>query len=61
MVVTAEQGEVVQVGEPAQDPVHNVVAVAPLRWVGAAGEGAAAVPGGQRQGLAFGGESLGSA
>ena len=61
VVVSAEQGQVVQVGVAAEYPVHNVVAVAPLWWVGAAGEAAAAVPSGQRQGLAFGGQALGSA
>ena len=55
VVVSAEQSQVVQVGGSAQDPVEDVMPVAPTCRVGAAGKGAAAVPSGQRQSLAFGG------
>jgi hypothetical protein len=58
VVVSAEQGEVVEVGRSAEDPVDDVVPVAPAGWVGAAGEGAAAVAGDQGSGLAFGSEPL---
>ena len=39
----------------------DVVSIAPAGWVGAAGEGASAVSGDQRHGLAAGGQPLGSA
>jgi hypothetical protein len=61
VVVAAEQGQVVEVGAAAVDPVENVVPVAPGGRVGAAGEGAAGVPGNEGHGLSFGGEPLGSA
>ena len=55
VVVSAEQGEIVKIGWAAEDPVQNVVPVAPLGWVGAAGEAASGVSGDQGHGLAFGG------
>ena len=38
VVVSAEQGQIVKIGWPAEDPVQYVVSVAPLGWVGAAGK-----------------------
>jgi hypothetical protein len=52
VVVSAEQGEVVKIGEAAEGPVQNMVSVAVAGWVGAAGEGAAGVSGDQGDGLA---------
>ena len=37
-MVSAEQGQIVKIGRAAEDPVEDVVSVAPLWWVGAAGE-----------------------
>jgi hypothetical protein len=56
VVVAAQQGQVVEVGRAAVDPFVEVVAFAPFRWVGAAGEAAAGISGDQRQGLAAGGD-----
>ena len=61
VVITAEQGEVVQIARPAQNPVEDVVSVAPLRGMGAAREAAAAVSGNQSHGLTFGRQPPGSA
>ena len=52
VVVSAEQGHVVKIGKPAEDPIQDVVPVAPGCWVGAAGEGASGVSGDQGHGLA---------
>ena len=52
VVVSAEQGQIVKIGKPAEDPIQDVVPVAVARWVGAAGEGAAGVSGDQCHGLA---------
>src|SRR6478735_11529448 len=60
VVVSAQQRQIFKIGWAAEDPVEDVVSVAPLGWVGAAGEAAAAVSGDQCHGLAFGGESSGS-
>jgi len=38
VVVSAEQGEIVKIGWAAENPIQNVVPVAPLGWVGAAGK-----------------------
>jgi hypothetical protein len=38
VVVSAEQSQIVKIGWAAEDPVEDVVPVAPLGWVGAAGE-----------------------
>jgi hypothetical protein len=40
-----QQGQVVKIGEAAEDPIQDVVPVAVARWVGAAGEAAAGVSG----------------
>ena len=61
VVVSAEQGQIVKISRPAEDPVQYVVSVAPLGWVGAAGEAAASVSGDQGHGLASRGEPSGSA
>jgi hypothetical protein len=45
VVVSAEQGQIVKIGKPAEDPVADVVSVAPGWWVGAAGEAASGVSG----------------
>jgi hypothetical protein len=55
VVVSAEQGEVVEVGWAAVLPVVDVVGVAPLWWCVAAWEGAAAVACGEGAALAGGG------
>jgi hypothetical protein len=47
VVVSAEQGQVVKIGRTAEDPIQDVVSVAPGCWVGAAGEAAAGVSGDQ--------------
>jgi hypothetical protein len=60
VVVSAEQSQIVKISGAAEDPIQNVVSVAPLGWVGAAGEAASGVSGNQRHGLAFGGQPLGS-
>ena len=52
VVVSAEQSQIVKFGWAAEDPVEDVVSVAPLGWVGAAGEAAAGVSGDQCHGLA---------
>ena len=38
VVVSAEQGQIFTIGWAAEDPVEDVVSVAPLGWVGAAGK-----------------------
>ena len=43
VVVSAEQGQIVKIGWAAEDPIQDVVSVAPLGWVGAAGEAASGV------------------
>ena len=45
VVVSAEQGQVVKIGKPAEDPIQDVVPVAVARGMGAAGEGASGVSG----------------
>ena len=50
-----QQGQIVKIGWAAEDPIQNVVSVAPVGWVGAAGEAASGVSGDQGHGLAFGG------
>jgi hypothetical protein len=52
VVVSAEQSQIFKIGWAAEDPIQNVVSVAPLGWVGAAGEAAAGVSGDQCHGLA---------
>jgi len=52
VVVSAEQGHVVKIGEPAEDPIQDVVSVAPGCWVGAAGKRTSGVSGDQCHGLA---------
>src|SRR4051795_11612131 len=61
VVAFAEQGAVAQVGGSAVQPVHDVVGLAPHRWDGAAGVGAAAVPVGQGAALGGAEEALGVA
>lgn len=61
VVVAAEQGEVVEVGVAAVGPGEDVVALAPLRWMGAGGEGAAGVAGDEGEGLGAGGDAAGAA
>ena len=61
VVVSAEQGQIVKISEAAEDPVQDVVSVAPLGWVGAAGEAASGVSGDQRHGLTSRGEPSGPA
>ena len=51
MVIPAQQGQIVQVRFATINPFDDVVAFAPLGCAVAAGEGAAAVAGGQCQGL----------
>ena len=38
VVVSAEQGQIVKISRPAEDPIQNVVSVAPRRWMCATGE-----------------------
>jgi len=57
VVISAEQSEIVKISGTAQDPVLDVVSVAPLRGMAAAGEGASGVSGDQGHGLAGGGQS----
>ena len=38
VVVSAEQSQIFKISGAAEDPVEDVVSVAPLGWVGAAGE-----------------------
>ena len=61
VVVAAEQGEVVDVGGAAVGPVGDVVSLALARGPVTAGEGTAAVSGGQGDGLAGGGDPGGPA
>ena len=61
VVVSAEQSQIVKISWAAEDPIQDVVPVAPLGWVGAAGEAAAGVSGDQRHGLTSRGEPSGSA
>src|SRR6476619_2849756 len=59
VVVSAEQGEIVKIGWAAEDPVEGVVSVAPLGWVGAAGETTSGVSGDQCHGLTSRGQPSG--
>jgi hypothetical protein len=52
VVVSAQQRQILKIGWAAEDPIQNVVPVAPLGWVGAAGEAASGVSGDQCHGLA---------
>jgi hypothetical protein len=52
VVVSAEQSQIVKIGWAAEDPIQDVVPVAPLGWMGAAGKGAPGVSGNQCHGLA---------
>jgi hypothetical protein len=61
VVVSAQQSQIFKISWAAEDPIQDVVSVAPLGWVGAAGEAAAGVSGNQRHGLTAGGQPLGSA
>ena len=61
VVVSAEQGQIVKIGWAAEDPVEDVVSVAPLGWVGAAGETTSTISGDQCHGLTAGGQPSGSA
>ena len=38
VVVSAEQGQIFKISRAAKDPIQNVVPVAPLGWMGAAGK-----------------------
>ena len=38
VVVSAEQGQIVKISKAAEDPIENVVSIAPRGWMGAAGE-----------------------
>jgi hypothetical protein len=38
VVVSAQQSQVFKVGRTAENPIHNMMPVAPLGWVGAAGK-----------------------
>ena len=51
-MVSAEQRQVVKIGQSAENPIHYVVPVAPARRLGAAGEGASGVSGDPGHGLA---------
>ena len=61
VVVSAEQGEVVKISKPAVDPIHYVVSIAVVGGMSTSGEAASAVSYVQCHGLAWGGESSGSA
>jgi hypothetical protein len=52
VVVSAEQSQIVKIGWAAEDPIQDVVPVAPLGWVDAAGETTSGVSGDQCHGLA---------
>ena len=52
VVVSAEQGHVVKIGKPAQDPIPDVMPVAVARWVRTAGKRTSGVSGDQCHGLA---------
>ena len=56
VVVSAEQRQILKISEAAQDPIQDVVPVAPRRRMRAAREAAAAIPCDQRHGLAWRGE-----
>ena len=60
MVVSAEQRQVVKIGESAVDPIHYVVSVAVAGWMSAPWEAASAVSDVQCHGLAWGGDPSGS-
>src|SRR5215213_10005012 len=61
VMVATEQGEIVQVGLAAVDPGRDVVPFAPFRRMSAAGEGATAVAGVQRQSLICGSDPTATA
>ncbi len=42
-MVSAQQGQVVQISQPTQDPIHYVVSVAPAGGMGTPGERTSAV------------------
>jgi hypothetical protein len=45
VVISAEQGHVVDIGGAAKYPIDYVVPIAPAGWMGAAGKAAAGVAG----------------
>jgi len=61
VVISAKQGQIVKISKPTQDPVENVVSVAPTGWMGTPGKGASTVSGDECHGLASGGQSLAAA